>query len=214
MAAGMAHEIRNPLAAIVNASTLLADAEVLTPEERVSTLDAMRTEARRLNRLLSDFLVFARPRDPRPVVGDVRVVVERVAALLRDDQARAKDVQLDIRVHPGVPSLAFDPDQITQVLWNVALNGVEAMDGHGRLAIEIAGDHGDVTIAVSDTGGGIAHDSRDRIFEPFYSTKKHGGSGLGLTIAQRIVSAHGGRLDVDSAPGEGTRVTIALPAAA
>jgi signal transduction histidine kinase len=210
MAAGMAHEIRNPLAAIVNATTLLADAEALTAEERASTLGAMRKEARRLNRILSDFLSFARPREPRRQVGDVAEVVARVASLLRDDPARAGEVQLEVRVDPDVPAIAFDPDQITQVLWNVALNAVEAMDGQGRLAIEVARDNGHVAIAVTDTGPGIPPEERSRVLEPFYS-KKPGGTGLGLTIAQRVVTAHGGRLDLASEPGAGTRVTINLP---
>ena len=137
LAAGVAHEIRNPLAAIVNATTLLDGHETLTPEERTSTLDAVRKEARRLNRILSDFLIFARPREPKRLPGDIREVVDHVAALIRDDPARARLVELQTRVDAAVPSFAFDPDQLTQVLLNVALNGVEAMGGRGRLSLEV-----------------------------------------------------------------------------
>jgi two-component system sensor histidine kinase HydH len=210
LAAGVAHEIRNPLAAIVNATTLLDDAETLTAEERTSTLDAVRREARRLNRILSDFLVFARPRAPRRQPGDIREVVEHVAALIRDDHARASQVELTVRVDPLVPTFAFDRDQLTQVLWNIALNGVEAMDGCGRLFLEVGRHDGQVLIAVSDGGRGIGREEQGRVFEPFFS-KKAGGTGLGLTIAQRIVAAHGGRIDLESSPGRGTRFTIALP---
>ncbi len=212
LAASVAHEIRNPLAAIVNATTLLAAEETLTPEERSTTLGAVRTEARRLNRILSDFLLYARPSAPRLVPGDVGDVVNHVTALIRDDRARGQTVDLDVWVEPGVPPVAYDRDLMTQVLWNVALNGIEAMDRRGRLRFEVTRETGHVAMAVSDTGRGIPPEELRRVFEPFYS-RKPGGSGLGLTIARRIVENHGGRIDVESQPGRGTRVTIALPAA-
>jgi signal transduction histidine kinase len=212
LAAGVAHEIRNPLAAIVNATSLLDGHDALTPEERTSTLDAVRKEARRLNRILSDFLVFARPREPKRLPGDIREVVDHVAALIREDPARARLVELSTRVDAAVPTFAFDADQLTQVLLNVALNGVEAMGGRGRLSLEVGRSNGHVTIAVADTGRGIAPEERGRVFEPFFS-KKPGGTGLGLTIVRRIVAAHGGNIDIQSEPGQGTRFTIALPLA-
>jgi signal transduction histidine kinase len=211
LAAGVAHEIRNPLAAIVNATTLLDGHETLTPEERTTTLDAVRKEARRLNRILSDFLVFARPREPKPLPGDIRDVVAHVAALIRDDPARAQLVELSTRVDAAVPTFAFDPDQLTQVLLNVALNGVEAMGGRGRLSLDVERQNGHVVITVADTGRGIPPEERGRVFEPFYS-RKPGGTGLGLTIVRRIVAAHGGHIDIQGQPGEGTRFCIALPA--
>lgn len=211
LAAGMAHEIRNPLAAIVNATTLLDRPELLTPDERTSTLDAVRKEARRLNRILSDFLIFARPREPKRLRGDIREVVDHVAALIRDDPERARLIELQTRVDERVPSFAFDPDQLTQVLLNVALNGVEAMGGRGRLSLEVERQDGRIMIAVADTGRGIPPDERGRVFEPFFS-RKPGGTGLGLTIVRRFVAAHGGHIDIQSEPGRGTRLTIALPA--
>jgi len=213
LAAGVAHEIRNPLAAIVNATTLLDRPEMLTLEERTNTLEAVRKEARRLNRILSDFLIFARPREPKRLPGDIREVVDHVAALIRDDPERARLVELRTRVDHGVPFFAFDPDQLTQVLLNVALNGVEAMGGRGRLSLEVERQDGQIMIAVADTGRGIPIEERGRVFEPFFS-KKPGGTGLGLTIVRRIVAAHGGHIDIQSEPGSGTRFTIALPAEA
>jgi signal transduction histidine kinase len=210
LAAGMAHEIRNPLAAIVNATALLTDEGGLTPDERAATLGAVRTEARRLNRILSDFLHFARPQEARRAPGDIRDVVEHVSGLIRDDRSRAPRVDVRVAVDPAVPRFAFDRDQVTQVLWNVALNGVEAMNGRGRLSLEVARQNGDVALAVSDTGPGISRERLARVFEPFYSGKPNG-SGLGLTIAERIVAAHGGRIEIDSAPGRGTRVTLLFP---
>src|SRR5712664_176324 len=210
LAAGMAHEIRNPLAAIVNATALLTDEAGLTADERSSTLEALRTEARRLNRILSDFLHFARPQEARRAPGDIREVVEHVSALIRDDRSRASRVDVRVAVDPAVPRFAFDRDQVIQVLWNVALNGVEAMNGRGRLSLEVARQNGDVALAISDTGSGISPENLPRVFEPFYSGKPNG-SGLGFTIAERIVGAHGGRIEIDSKPGRGTRVTLLFP---
>ncbi len=210
LAAGMAHEIRNPLAAILNATALLTDETGLTPEERASTLAALRAEARRLNRILSDFLQFARPQEARRVSGDIRDVVQHVSSLIREDRSRAPRVDVRVAVDPAVPRFAFDRDQVIQVLWNVALNAVEAMNGRGRLSLEVNRRNGDVALSVSDTGAGIAAENLPRVFEPFY-TGKPKGSGLGLTIAERIVGAHGGRIEIDSELGRGTRVTLLFP---
>jgi signal transduction histidine kinase len=210
MAAGMAHEIRNPLAAIVNATALLTDERGLTADERAATLAAVRTEARRLNRILSDFLQLARPQEAQCAPADIRDVVQHVSALIREDRSRASRVDVKVAVDPSVPRFRFDRDQVTQVLWNVALNGVEAMNGRGRLSLEVARRNGDVALAVSDTGPGIPSERLARVFEPFYSGKPNG-SGLGLTIAERIVAAHGGRIEIDSRPGRGTRVTLLFP---
>ena len=210
LAAGMAHEIRNPLAAIVNATALLTDEAGLTPDERATTLAALRIEARRLNRILSDFLHLARPKEARRTPGDIGAVVEHVSALIRDDRSRAPRVDVKVAVDPRVPPFAFDRDQMIQVLWNVALNGVEAMNGRGRLSLEVARRDDDVALAVSDTGRGISPEHARRVFEPFYSGKANG-NGLGLTIAERIVAAHGGRIEIDSAPGGGTRVRLLFP---
>jgi signal transduction histidine kinase len=115
-------------------------------------------------------------------------------------------------VDPAVPFFAFDADQMTQVLWNIALNGVEALDGRGRVGIGVGLRGSSVAIAVSDTGRGMPPEERRRIFDPFYS-RKSAGTGLGLTLARRIVTAHGGQIEVESTPGRGTCLTILLPLA-
>jgi signal transduction histidine kinase len=210
LAAGLAHEIRNPLAAIVNTATLLEDEDSLTAEERASVLEAVKQETRRLNTTLSDFLLFARPRELQRQLGDIRQVVEQVAALLQDAHTRPDGVQVEVRVDPTIPLFAFDVDQLTQVLWNIALNGVEAMQRRGCLTLDVGRQNGEVTIGITDTGPGILPEERWWIFQPFFS-KKPDGTGLGLAIAQRIVTAHGGRIELESAPQRGSRFTISLP---
>src|SRR5262249_11438468 len=130
----------------------------------------------------------------------------------RENPSYTEGARTIVQVDPTVPAFAFDADQLTQVLWNVAINGMQAMDGRGELRINVARDNGDVVIAVADTGRGISAEDRSRIFEPFYS-RKRGGTGLGLSIARRIVAAHGGRIDVESTLGQGSRFMIRLPAA-
>ena len=210
LAAGLAHEIRNPLAAIVNTATLLEDEDPLTPEERAVILEAVKKETRRLNTTLSDFLLFARPREIQRQLGDIRQIVEHVTALLQEARARPGGVQVEVRVDPTIPLFAFDADQLTQVLWNIALNGVEAMQRRGCLILDVGRQNGEVLICISDTGPGIPPEEYWRIFQPFFS-KKPGGTGLGLAIAQRIVTAHGGRIELESAPEQGSRFTIYLP---
>jgi signal transduction histidine kinase len=210
LAAGLAHEIRNPLAAILNAATLLDEEDMLTAEERASILDAVKTEARRLNTTLSEFLLFARPREPLRQMGDIGRVVEHVSALLQEERSGRGGMQVDVRVDPGVPQFSFDTDQLTQVLWNIARNGVEAMQGRGHLSLNVGRRNSEVLINVADTGPGIAPNEQRRIFQPFIS-KKPSGTGLGLAIAQRIVTAHGGRIELESVPGQGSCFTICLP---
>ena len=226
LAAGVAHEIRNPLSAIVNATTLLEREAMLSSDERASILEAVKKEARRLNATLADFLAFARPPEPKRVVGDIREVVGHIATLLHEEGGalrcapsadavagqcpRAGGVQVDVCVDPAVPPWAFDAAQLTQVLWNIALNGVEAMQGHGRLRLEVGRQDDTVWIAVCDTGPGIPPEEHGRIFQPFFS-KRQGGTGLGLAIARRIVMAHAGHIEVESVLGQGSRFIIRLP---
>ncbi|HXH09206.1 MAG TPA: ATP-binding protein [Alphaproteobacteria bacterium] len=155
-------------------------------------------------------LLFARPRELHRQTADIGKVVDYVSALLLEQHGRRNGLQGEVQVDRTIPPFAFDADQLTQVLWNIARNGIEAMQGHGRLTLDVGRRNGEVVIAVSDTGPGIPPEERWRIFQPFVS-KKPGGTGLGLAIAQRIVTAHGGRIDVESTPAQGSRFTICLP---
>jgi signal transduction histidine kinase len=227
MTAGLAHEIRNPLSTIVMNADLAAE-EVresdLPPssreplERRLSTLAR---ETRRLKDILEDFLRFAgRMRlDREPV--DLRELVEEFADF-HLPQALAAGVTQSVEAPPGPTVAEVDADQVKQVLLNLVMNAVQAMQAQPaerprKLTLRVSRSADDGTpearIEVEDTGPGIDPHRQESIFRP-YLTDKPGGTGLGLSLSRRIAEAHGGRLEVDSAPGRGSRFTLCLPLAA
>ena len=213
LAAGMAHEIRNPLAAIVNATALLDRRD--GPHRRRARDhaggDPHRGAAAQPHPLRLPALRAAAG-SPAGAGRHPARWSSTSAALIRDDRSRAPPAWTSRwRSIPPCPRFAFDRDQLTQVLWNVALNGVEAMNGRGRLSLEVARQNGDVVArGQRHRPGHLPPSACARVFEPFYSGKPSG-SGLGLTIAERIVAAHGGRIEIDSELGRGTRVTLLFP---
>ncbi|HCA26394.1 MAG TPA: hypothetical protein DEP05_01890 [Betaproteobacteria bacterium] len=211
LAASIAHEIRNPLAAVINAARLL-DEGALPLEDHAEAVTILNTESQRLQRILDDFLRFSRMREPRPVRGNVTALVREVSQLLAHDPALPERVRIENHAPESPCHASFDPDQLRQVLWNLMLNAVQAMPGGGRLdvATECIGDQ--VLVTVADTGDGVPAEIVDHITRPFF-TRRKGGSGLGLAIVQRILMQHGGKLWIDSQPGQGTRMRFQLAAA-
>jgi signal transduction histidine kinase len=212
LAAGLAHEIRNPLASIAGASQMLHEAGEM-PSESHTLLDIIERESTRLNGLITEFLDFAgpQPRDVRPV--DLALLVERVVEAVRAGEARECGVAVECR---GGDPLHVDADseQLSQVLWNLIRNAIQATDRGGRVVIDLFPQvrHGErfAVLSVSDNGSGIEPGVLGKIYNPFFTTKE-GGTGLGLAISQRIVNAHRGFLEVRSTPGEGTVFSILLP---
>jgi len=201
----VAHEIRNPLAGI------MATIQSIEPEAAAAGLDSeLRTiegEVHRLSELLNTFFDFVRQSPPRPRAVDLASVVDRALAAARP---RLDDIALTCNVDATEP-LWLDPDQVQQVLLNLFLNAADAMADRGRRDLRIEAVLGrKLTIHVIDSGCGISPEHLPRVLDPFYTTKPSG-TGLGLAICQRIVSAHGGTVSVNSTPGVGTRVTVALP---
>jgi PAS domain S-box-containing protein len=210
MAGAMAHEIRNPLGSIYTAANLLAyDQGAVINAEHLALLRVVQQEARRLNRILTDFLQFARPRQPTLAPCDLNTLCEQTLEALRYDEA-AKGKEFRKALDPRLPPLLLDADQMRQSLWNVALNALQAMGDDGRLSITSAVRDGEALVAIQDTGPGIPREHLGKIFEPFYS-RREDGLGLGLAIAHRVVEAHGGRIEVESEEGRGTTMTIWLP---
>jgi two-component system sensor histidine kinase PilS (NtrC family) len=210
MAANIAHEIRNPLASVTGAVEALASAQA-SGEERDRLLLIVARESGRLDRIITDFLEYARPGGGAPATTDVAQVIDDVLVLL---EHRELPPGLEItRAFPASLPWRLDGHQFRQAVWNLCLNAVEAMPGGGELHVAASVDAGGLRIAVTDTGEGIAPSQLPHVLEPFYSTKP-GGSGLGLALAHRAVQDHGGEIEVQSEPGLGTTVVITLPPAA
>jgi signal transduction histidine kinase len=218
MAAGLAHEIRNPLGSIKASAQYLAETSE-QPEGRREFLDIIVDEVDRLNRVLSSFLDYARPghTDPEPIC--VNSAVQLTLQFLRPECDSA-NVTLHVTLDPDLPRARIDIERLRQVLINLVQNAVQAMISGGDLYVEtraqdrlrIGGDsHRWVQISVRDTGPGIAPGLLPNLFVPFVTTKQQG-TGLGLAISQRIVSEAGGRIDVRSREGLGTTFVVMLPA--
>ncbi len=223
LAAGLAHEIRTPLTSISNSVRLLQGTlPGAGGEDARLLLGIIAKEAKRLSALLTDFLKFARPRPPRPAPTDLNGLVREVVRLARDGRVHAEAVSVELALADDLPEAPVDRDQLQQALLNLVVNGLEACLSvrrepgaqPPRLTVRTAGPgqgRAGWEITISDTGPGIAPEDRARLFEPFFS-KKPDGTGLGLAITKRILDAHGGRIEVSSAPGAGATFTLVLPA--
>ncbi len=212
LAAGVAHELNNPLQGIIAFSNLLL--ERTPPEERLrETLAKIITQAGRCRDIVRGLLDYARPVKPHKRPSDVNSILQQGIALV-EGQALFHNIQVVRDLQEGLPPAVVDPAQIQQVFMNMIINAAEAMDGVGRLTLatraEPDGRH--VEIAIADTGRGIRPEDMDRIFDPFFTTKDQGhGTGLGLAISFGIIKEHGGTILVESEEGKGTSFIVRLP---
>ncbi len=202
LAAGVAHEIGNPLAAILGYVDILrADAAgtgALPEAERRDALDRVKAETQRINRIIRDLLEYSRPSHEEPSLIDPLAVVRSAQALLAP-QARLREVRMTVTPEAGPwPAVMVSQGRMTQVLVNLLLNAADAMSGKGQVAITCESAAGRVRIAVSDEGPGIGRELRRKVFDPFFTTKPPGqGTGLGLSISRAIVETYGGTLELD-----------------
>jgi signal transduction histidine kinase len=213
LAAGVAHEVNNPLASISSLVQTLR-ARAATAEDR-ETLETILGEISRISAILRDLTEFARAPAPRRAPSELNPIVEACLRLVAVDR-RFKRLRIETDLARDLPTVSVDADQIQQVFLNLILNAGDATPEGGRIRVASRFDPalGTVDFEVSDTGSGIAPDVRLRVFDPFFTTKPPGqGTGLGLSVCYGIVSAHGGEIDSASAPGEGTTVRVRLPAA-
>jgi two-component system sensor histidine kinase HydH len=208
LAAGVAHEIRNPLGAIRGLVQYFQATWKEHSEQRVY-LDVILREVDRLNRVVSDLVEFARPREPQREPHDLVEIVRHAVTLVQSD-VRAKGIHIVHDLEERLPPLLVDRDLVLQALLNILLNAVEAMESGGELRIRLADSSGWVELAIHDTGRGIPPDHVERLFDPFFTTKPQG-TGLGLAIAHSAIQVHEGEIIVTSTPGKGTTVTIRLP---
>ena len=207
LAAGLAHEIGNPLGGVKGAVEIIASRAAQGSPEAEFTALAHR-ELGRIEGLIDDFLKYARPHEPKRVAADIFTVLERVISLL-GRRAAEHGVELIVERTP-LPPIALDQEQMVQVFLNILLNAIQATGHGGTVSVSVGTDGSNAFIDVRDEGPGIPSNERRRIFDPFFSTKA-GGTGLGLAISNRIVQAHGGRIDILQ-PGRGTVVRVVLPA--
>ena len=223
MAAGLAHEIRNPLGAIKGAAQLLAEPgpdEKADPASR-EFIGIILEEVDRLNRVVGNVLDLARPGGGAVVPIDVNGVVRRTIQILSAEPSGER-VEIQQRLVPDLPRVAIDPEQLRQVLMNLVKNALQAVSESGRVTVSTRVRFGRgtrsgkpegafVEVTVADTGPGISQKALDKLFLPFFTTKERG-TGLGLAISQRIVQGAGGRIEVRSFEGKGSTFTVVLPA--
>lgn len=213
LAAGIAHEIRNPLSAISNSvGVLRRDLEVEGDDRRL--LEVVFEESQRLAGTVADFLKYARPRPIQKSTQEIRVILEDLLLLLSRDHRNSDRVRVESSYEEGLPPVEIDATQTREAVWNLLVNGLEAMPEGGTLSVSVGRSRGAVPpaveVSISDTGGGISTGERERIFQPFYTTKPTG-TGLGLATVQRIVEGHGGSVHLESDPGKGCSFVLRFP---
>ncbi|MBU2551074.1 MAG: PAS domain S-box protein [Proteobacteria bacterium] len=211
MAASIAHEIRNPLASMSGSFQMLK-AEYETESDRKRLLAIIGRELARLNNLVNDFLMFARPHPGVPAPVDLARLIEDNLRMFTNQAGQKGEIRIELDLQPGL-MVYFDPHHLEQIMWNLLKNAAEAMPGGGVLYLTTGQDEefpDSAVLAVGDTGPGIDPKDLPHIFDPFYTTKERG-SGLGLSIVCRILEGGGGRIEADSRPGQGAWFTIFLP---
>ncbi len=210
LAAGVAHEIRNPLSSIKGFATYFKERYPDQPQDQ-QTAAIMIQEVDRLNRVVGQLLEFSRPISIKPQKTSLQMLVSDSLKLI-EDRAAEKNISVHAQNNARVDEARIDPDRINQVLLNLYLNAMDAMDEGGKLSVDLLSnsESGDIQITVSDTGRGISPDHLAKVFDPYFTTKSSG-TGLGLAIAYNIVEAMGGSIKVASEKSQGTTFTITLP---
>jgi two-component system, NtrC family, sensor histidine kinase HydH len=208
LSAGLAHEIRNPLASISGAAAILARSTTLD-QKSGKCLEIITSECERLNGLLTNFLNFARPRAPRLQMVPLEPVLDHVLELASHG-IRGKAVRFEKKVDTHLEAVECDPEQLEQVLLNLMINAIEASPEGGTITLSADTGEGRIAIGVVDHGHGVAPAHVDRLFDPFFTTKENG-TGLGLPVAHQIVRQMGGSLQVQANAGSGMTFSVVLP---
>ena len=210
MAAGVAHEVRNPLSSIKGLALLLKGKFEADSRES-ETAGLLIQEVERMNRTISELLSFARPASLNLKKVALGEILDENLRLIASD-THGNGITTSLRVDSDLRSVTADRDRLNQVFINLMLNAVQAMEKGGELVVTAKNNDRDKTVAVTvqDTGSGIEPENMPQLFYPYFTTKP-GGTGIGLAISQKIISDHKGSIRIDSAPGQGTTVTVELP---
>ena len=210
LSAGIAHEIRNPLAS-VKGSVEILESEFPASHPKREFVEIIKEETERLNHIVGSFLNFARPPDPSIRQVAVEDLINSTVNLLRKE-AESTGVEVRTTFSEDLPDLNLDPDQVRQVLLNILLNGIQAMPSGGLLQIHTyrGNDGSTAVIEISDSGPGVADDKLETIFDPFYTTKSTG-TGLGLSISHQLVERHGGHIEALRRPQGGMSFRVVFP---
>jgi two-component system sensor histidine kinase HydH len=209
LAAGVAHEIRNPLSSIRGFAQFFQN-RFKGQEKEQEYASVMVREVDRLNRVITELLDFARPKEPHRELHSAGEILEQTLKVLESELAK-KNIAVEKKLEASLPRILVDRDQLSQALLNLLLNALESMEGAGKIRISMESGGAEVlAISISDTGRGIPKEDLERVFEPFFSTKRKG-TGLGLAIVHQIVESHKGEIKVESRAGEGTTFRITLP---
>src|SRR5215469_12280421 len=208
LAAGLAHEIRNPLAGIAGVVDIMGK-ELPAASPSRAVIGEVQNEILRIQAILNDLLSYARPRPPNFHPANLNTTVEQ-AILMARQQVRTFPVQVLFTPNTSMPPVCHDPALLQQVVLNLVMNGIQAITGEGKVEVAIAREDPNVLITVKDTGKGISPEALSRIFKPFFTTRKEG-TGLGLSLASGIVQSHGGTIEALSILGQGTQFRIQMP---
>jgi hypothetical protein len=214
MAAGIAHEIKNPLAGIAGVIQVLKK-EMPADEPKHAILEEVLSQVERMDKAVRNLLSFARPPEPKMSLVDINEMIGKLLDFLAPQFAKQR-IATECKLAAGVPWLTLDPDLIQQALLNIALNAIQSMPNGGIFTVETgsvspsAESPGSISITFADSGKGVSPDNLNRIFNPFFTTRQQG-TGLGLSITQRIIEQHNGEISVRSDEGKGATFTITLP---
>lgn len=208
LATGLAHEIRNPLAGIAGVIDIIGRDLPPSSPARAMVKD-VRLEINQINRILTDLLETARPHPPKMMKSSLNTTVEHAVMLARQ-QVLSKPIRIETALAPDLPEVEHDSDQIHQVVLNLLLNAVQAIEGNGYVSVSVSAQDGCAIINVTDTGRGMTEQQLSQIFRPFYTTKSTG-TGLGLSLVRRIIDEHNGQINVTSEPGKGSTFEVQIP---
>jgi signal transduction histidine kinase len=209
ISSGLAHEIRTPLGALLTGIKLL-EKEAEEESKQQLVLSLLRKESLRLKEKLSEFLAYARPGQPNPTLGLVSELLRETVAQLRQDSELTREVEIIYKPGGEEKPCYFDRGKMKQVILNLVINGIQALNGKGTIHLTSFQSRGRQWIQITDNGPGIPADALNQIFKPFFTSKREG-TGLGLAIAEGIVEDHGGQITASSVPNLKTRFTVSWP---